>query len=45
MLYQLKYNEKRVKKVLTILLKVIDYVKTLAISLNNYQEIYDKGEK
>lgn len=47
MLFQVKYNEKRVKKVIIILLKVIDYVKVkiVVINLNNYQERYDKEEK
>lgn len=37
MLFQVKYNEKRVKKVIIILLKVIDYVKVkiVVINLNN----------
>lgn len=47
MLFQVKYNEKRVKKVIIILLKVIDYVKVkiVVINLNNYRERYDKEEK
>lgn len=45
MLTRTGYNIKEVKRATIIMLKVIDYVKILAININNYQEIYDKGEK
>ena len=35
MLFQVESNIKEIKKVSDILLKVIDYVKTLAININN----------
>ena len=41
MLFQVEENIKEIKKVSDTQLKVIDYVKTLAINLNNEEEIYD----
>ena len=35
MLFLVESNIKKIKKVIDMLLKVIDYVKTLAINLNN----------
>ena len=45
MLFLVESNIKKIKKVSDTLLKVIDYVKIVAINLNNYQEKYDKGDK
>ena len=44
MLFQVEKNIKKIKKVSDILLKVIDYVKTLAININNFQETYDRSK-
>ena len=41
MLFLVESNIKKIKKVSDTLLKVIDYVKTLAINLNNWVEKYD----
>ena len=35
MLFLVESNIKKIKKVIDMLLRVIDYVKTLAINLNN----------
>lgn len=45
MLFQVEENIKEIKKVSDTPLKVIDYVKALAINLNNYQEKYDKEQQ
>ena len=41
MLFQAESNIKKIKKVSDTLLEAIDYVKTLAINLNNWVEKYD----
>ena len=41
MLFQVESNIEQIKKGSDMLLEAIDYVKKVAINLNNYQEIYD----
>ena len=44
MLFLAESNIKEIKKAGDTLLEAIDYVKTLAINLNNFQEIYDRSK-
>ena len=44
MLFLVESNIKEIKKTGDTLLEAIDCVKTLAINLNNFQEIYDRSK-
>lgn len=44
MRFQVESNIKEIKKASDTLSEAIDYVKLLAINLNNYQEKYDRSK-